>query len=284
MELLDGKSVKKQILEELKEKIEKLNRKPGLVVIQVGEDPASKVYVGQKEKMAKELGYKFEHIKLEENIEEDKILTIINRLNEDITIDGILVQMPLPKHLDSKKIQNSINKNKDVDGLCDVNAGKLTHNVDTLVPCTPKGVMDILKYYNIKVEGANVVIVGRSDLVGKPLAALMLNNNATVTVCHSKTKDLENFTKNADILIAAVGKKGIITSSMVKDNAVVIDVGINRVDGKLYGDVDFDGVKDKVSYITPVPGGVGQMTVAELGKNVLKAYNMNEKEKVLIKE
>ncbi len=283
MELLDGKSVKKQILEELKEKITKLDRKPGLVVIQVGEDPASKVYVGQKEKMSNELGYKYEHIKLNEKVEEKEVLDIINKLNNDDTIDGILVQMPLPKHLDSKKIQNTIDKNKDVDGLCDINAGKLSHNVDTLVPCTPKGVMDILKHYNIEVEGANVVIVGRSDLVGKPLASLMINNNATVTICHSKTKNLESFTKNADILIAAVGKKGIITSNMVKDNAVVIDVGINRVDGKLYGDVDFEGVKDKVSYITPVPGGVGQMTVAELGKNVLKAYNMNEKEKILKK-
>ncbi len=283
MELLDGKSVKKQILEELKEKITKLDRKPGLVVIQVGEDPASKVYVGQKEKMSNDLGYKYEHIKLNEKVEEKEVLDIINKLNNDDTVDGILVQMPLPKHLDSKKIQNTIDKNKDVDGLCDINAGKLSHNVDTLVPCTPKGVMDILKHYNIEVEGANVVIVGRSDLVGKPLASLMINNNATVTICHSKTKNLESFTKNADILIAAVGKKGIITSNMVKDNAVVIDVGINRVDGKLYGDVDFEGVKDKVSYITPVPGGVGQMTVAELGKNVLKAYNMNEKEKILKK-
>ena len=284
MELLDGKVVKKKILEELKEEVLKLKRKPGLVVIQVGDDPASKVYVGQKEKMANSVGYNFQHIKFDENIEEDIIEKKIIELNNDDNVDGILVQMPLPKQLNSKKIQNLIDQYKDVDGLSDINSGMLTHNVDTLVPCTPKGIMDILEYYNISVSGKNVVIVGRSDLVGKPLASLMLNANATVTICHSKTVNLEEFTKNADILVAAVGKASLITKDMVKENSVVIDVGINRVNDKLCGDVDFDGVMDKVSYITPVPGGVGQMTVAELGKNVLKAYKNREKQKILEKQ
>lgn len=276
MELLDGKKVKLEILEDLKKELSNYERKLGLVVIEVGDDPASLVYVGQKAKMASELDYNFNHIKLDENVSEEEILKIIDKLNNDDMVDGILVQMPLPKHLDAKKIQNSIDPYKDVDGLSDVNAGKLMHGVDTLIPCTPYGVMDILKYYNIDVEGKHVVIVGRSDLVGKPLASLMTNNNATVTVCHSKTKDLIKYTKEADILIAAVGKKGLITGDMIKENAVVIDVGINRVDGKLYGDVDFETAKEKVSFITPVPGGVGQMTVAELAKNVVKAYTLRK--------
>ncbi len=272
MKILDGKIVKAQILAKLKEEVQNLERMPGLVVIQVGNDSASEIYVGQKEKMANQLGYKFKHIKLSGDISQAELEKIIKEINSDQSIDGLLVQMPLPKHIDSKKIQNLIDCDKDVDGLSDVNAGKLTHNVDTLMPCTPKGIMDILDYYSISVEGKNVVIVGRSDLVGKPLASMMLNNNATVTICHSKTKNLELFTKMADILVVAVGKKGIITGNMISDGTIVIDVGINRVDGKLYGDVDFESVKDKVSFITPVPGGVGQMTVAELGQNVLKAY------------
>ena len=277
MELLDGKIVKKQILEELKQEVEKLERKPGLVVIQVGEDPASKVYVGQKEKMATAIGINFEHLKLKENVTQEKLEREIKKRNKDDNVDGILVQMPLPKHLDTKKIQNLIDDKKDVDGLSDINAGKLMHQVDCLEPCTPKGIMEILDYYKIPVEGKNVVIVGRSDLVGKPLAAMMLNKNATVTVAHSKTNNLKEVTKTADILVAAVGKKGLITEDMVKEDAVIIDVGINRVEDKLYGDVDFDGVKDKVSYITPVPGGVGQMTVASLGQNVIKAYQLRKK-------
>ena len=284
MKLLDGKVVKKKILEELREEVLKLKRKPGLVVIQVGDDPASKVYVGQKEKMATSVGYNFQHIKFDENIEENIIEDKIIELNNDDNVDGILVQMPLPQQLNSKKIQNLINQYKDVDGLSDINSGMLTHNVDTLVPCTPKGIMDILEYYDIPVSGKNVVIVGRSDLVGKPLASLMLNANATVTVCHSKTVNLGEITSKADILIAAVGKASLITKDMVKENSVVIDVGINRINDKLCGDVDFNDVIDKVSYITPVPGGVGQMTVAELGKNVLKAYKSREKQKKLEKK
>ena len=272
--LLDGKPVKKELLEKLKEELLTLPRQLGLTVIQVGEDPASKVYVGQKEKMALEVGYNFNHVKLDENVTEEELLKVIDELNADELVDGILVQMPLPKHLDAKKIQNRVDPFKDVDGLCDINAGKLMHNVDTLVPCTPYGIMSMLEHYNIDVTGKNVVVIGRSDLVGKPIAQLMQNANATVTVCHSKTANLTEYTKMADILVVAIGKANFITGDMIKENAVVIDVGINRVDGKLVGDVDFTSAEEIASYITPVPGGVGQMTVAELGRNVLKAHKL----------
>ena len=279
MMLLDGKKVKKEIWEDIKKELIEINRPLGLTVIQVGEDPASKVYVGQKEKMAIELGYNFSHVKLDENITEEELLHIIDEINEDEMVDGLLVQMPLPKHINAKTVQNRIAPNKDVDGLCDINAGKLMHNVDTLVPCTPYGIMDILDNYGIEVAGKNVVVVGRSDLVGKPIAQLMLNSNATVTVCHSKTADLAMYTKLADILVVAVGIPNFITGDMIKEDAVVVDVGINRVEGKLIGDVEYDTAVEKASYITPVPGGVGQMTVAELGRNVLKAYRLTYEEK-----
>lgn len=273
MKLLDGKEVKLKMLDDLKKDVDALDCKLGLTVIQVGEDPASTVYVGQKNKMASNMGFNFNHIKLDENVTEEEILTLINKLNNDDMVDGILVQMPIPRHLDAKKIQNAISPYKDVDGLTDINMGKLTHNVPSLVPCTPMGIVDLLDYYQIDIEGKNVVIVGRSDLVGKPLASLMTNRNATVTLCHSKTKNLKHYTKNADILVAALGKAKTFTKEDIKEGSIIIDVGINRLeDGKLHGDVDFDDVKDKVSYITPVPGGVGQMTVAELGYNTYKAH------------
>ena len=275
--LLDGKTVKKELLEKLKEELLTLPRQLGLTVIQVGEDPASKVYVGQKEKMALEVGYNFNHVKLDENVTEEELLKVIDELNADELVDGILVQMPLPKHLDAKKIQNRVDPFKDVDGLCDINAGKLMHNVDTLVPCTPYGIMSMLEHYEIDVTGKNVVVIGRSDLVGKPIAQLMQNANATVTVCHSKTANLTEYTKMADILVVAIGKANFITGDMIKENAVVIDVGINRVDGKLVGDVDFTSAEEIASYITPVPGGVGQMTVAELAENTYKAYLLRNK-------
>lgn len=272
MELLDGKKAKLEKLEQLRSKVLELNEKIGLAVIQIGEDPASNVYVRQKANMANTLGYYFEHIKLDEEVTEEEVLMLIEKLNVDDKIDGVLVQMPIPDHLDSKKIQNAVVPFKDVDGLTDVNMGKLSHNVNSLIPCTPAGVMTLLEYYGIDIEGRHVVIVGRSDLVGKPLASLMLNQNATVTVCHSKTKDLKSFTHHADILVVAVGKANLIDASYVKKDAVVVDVGINRLeDGSLCGDVDFESVKEVASYLTPVPGGVGQMTVYELGNNTYKA-------------
>lgn len=277
MKLLDGKEVKLKILEDLKQKLLNLNEKLGLVVIQIGNDPASDVYVRQKKKMAEDLGYNFNHINLEDNVSEKEMLSIIDMLNNDNMVDGILVQMPIPSTLNVKRIQNAILPYKDVDGLTDINIGKLVHNEDSLVACTPMGIIDLLDYYNIDIEGKNVVIIGRSDLVGKPLASLMINRNATVTLCHSKTINLDFYTKNADILVVAIGKPNFIKRDSVKDGAVIIDVGINRMaNGMLCGDVDFDDVKDKVSYITPVPGGVGQMTVAELALNTYKAHMLRK--------
>lgn len=277
MSILDGRQVKMQVLKELKEKLLKLNEPIGLAVIQVGDDVASSVYVRQKNKMATDLNYRFKHIKLASNIEETELLKIIENLNNDDTVDGILVQMPIPKHLDATKIQNSILASKDVDGLTDINAGKLMHGIDALVPCTPMGIIDLLDYYNIPIESKNVVVIGRSNLVGKPMANLMTNRNATVTLCHSKTENLIYYTRNADILVAAVGIPNFITEDMVKPGAVIIDVGINRLpDGSLCGDVDFTSVKEKASYITPVPGGVGQMTVAELAVNTYKAHTLQK--------
>ena len=281
MELLDGKVVKKEVLDNLKKEVEKLERPLGLAVIQIGDDEASNVYVRQKEKMAKELGMDFRHLKFPKDSKQYEIVEEIMELNNDDSIDGILVQMPIPKHLDSQFIQNKISYLKDVDGLTDINAGMLMHNKDGLVPCTPEGIIELLKYYNIEIKGKNVTIVGRSDLVGKPLASLMTNNDATVTLCHSKTKNLNLFTKNADILVVAVGKAKLIKKDQIKDGAVIIDVGINRQeDGKLCGDVDFEDVKEKASYITPVPGGVGQMTVACLAKNTYKAYILRKNNKI----
>lgn len=274
--ILEGKTLKEKILNDLTTEISALDTKPTLVVIQVGEDPASKVYVSQKEKMATKVGYNFIHEKLEETITEENLIDIINKYNNDKEVDGILVQMPLPKHIDENTIQNAIDYKKDVDGLTDINAGRLLHNKDSLVACTSMGIIELLKYYNIDIESKNVVIVGRSNLVSKPLYSLFINENATVTMCHSKTIDLAKYTKQADILVVAVGKPKFITKDMIKENSTIIDVGINRVDDKLYGDVDFENIKD-IANITPVPGGVGQMTVAMLGENVKKAYSLRRK-------
>ena len=277
MTILDGRKVKLEMLEELKKELNLLDRKLGLAVIQIGEDPASSVYVRNKNKMAEDLNYNFKYIHLDEKVSEEEVLKEIDKLNKNNNIDGILVQMPIPKHLNSKTIQNRIDPLKDVDGLTDINMGKLSHNIDSLIPCTPMGIISLLKYYNIPIEGKNVVVVGRSDLVGRPLASLMINNNATVTLCHSRTDNLKRYTKLADILVVAIGKPNFITGDMVKKNSTIIDVGINRTDNGLVGDVNSNSVKDKVKFITPVPGGVGQMTVLELGRNVYKAYLLRNK-------
>lgn len=278
LKLLDGKVVKTMALEGLKKLVNEIERPLGLTVIQVGDNASSNIYIKQKRKMAEFLGFNFNHIKLEDDVTLEGILRIIDELNNDEEVDGILVQMPVSEHLDSKVIQNAINPLKDVDGLTDINMGKLVHKKECLVPCTALGIMELLNYYNISVTSKNVVVVGRSDLVGRPVAELLINSSATVTLCHSKTKDLASITRGADILIVAVGKSRLITKDMVKDGAVVIDVGINKLeDGSLCGDVDFENVKDKCSYITPVPGGVGQMTVLELGFNTYKAYLLRHK-------
>ena len=274
---IDGRDLKERKLNDLKFKLDNLGSQLGLAVLQVGEDEASKVYIRQKENAANSLGYTYIHKHFPVDVTQEEVINEIELLNNNDCIDGIIVQMPLPKHLNESDIQNTIDPLKDVDGLTYVNAGKLVQNVPGLVPCTPKGIIDILDNYEIGIEGANVVVIGRSILVGKPIATLLTNRNATVVLTHSKTKDLASITRNADIIIAAVGKANFVTEDMVKDGAVVIDVGINRLDGKLCGDVDYNNVKDKCSYITPVPGGVGPMTVYELMNNVYEAHVLRKK-------
>lgn len=275
--ILDGKALRNKKIEILKKEVELLKNKLGLAVIQVGDDPASNVYVNSKKKLAEELGYKFYHCKFPADVWSADLEYCIEDLNEDDEINGIIVQMPLPREIDSGKIQNCILPEKDVDGLTFTNEGRLLHGEAGLIPCTPKGIVDLLDEYQIPIEGANVVVIGRSVLVGKPVSLLLTNRDASVTLLHSKSNNIEEYTRNADILISAVGKKHIITADMVKDGATVIDVGITRENGKLYGDVDFDSVLPKVSHITPVPGGVGPMTVYELMNNVYEAYKMNKK-------
>lgn len=277
MMILDGKNIKNIILDELKEEVSKLSVKPKLVVVQVGNNEASNVYIKQKSSMCSYVGYEFEHIKLDSDVTTDMVLEFVDKLNNDNSVNGILVQLPLPDGIDSNMIVNSISPLKDVDGLTDLNNGMLFHGKDALYSCTPYGIIELLDRYNISISGKNVVIVGRSNLVGKPMSMMMLDRDSTVTICHSKTRNLSDFTKNADILIVAVGKPNFITSDMISDDTVVIDVGISRTENGLCGDVDYNNVKNKCSYITPVPGGVGPMTVAMLGKNVLKAYKMQNR-------
>jgi len=277
MMVMDGNSIKKIILDELKDEVNKLEEKPNFVVIQVGNNEASNVYIKQKAKMAEYVGYGYTHMKLDEDIKQEELLKKIEELNNDKSIHGIMVQMPLPSQIDTNKVQNAVLPEKDIDGLSDMNAGMLFHGKDALFSCTPYGVMELLKRYNIDIASKHAVVVGRSNLVGKPMASMLLNEGATVTVCHSKTKDLAKYTKEADILIVTVGKPKLITGDMVREGAIVIDVGITRLESGLCGDVDYDSVSLKTEYITPVPGGVGPMTVAMLGVNVLKAYKMQNK-------
>ena len=279
--IIDGKKLAKKTRENLKIECSNLKEKniiPKLSVIMVGEDPASKIYVKTKSKACDEIGIKYEEHILNENITQKELIELIHKLNNDDSVNGILLQSPIPRHLDIDEAFREISSEKDVDGFNPINVGKLLLNQDTFVSCTPYGIMKMFEEYNIELEGKNVVIIGRSNIVGKPLMACCLNKHATVTICHSKTKDLKEKTKNADILVAAIGKSNFVTSDMVKDNAVIIDVGINRgTDKKLTGDVDFENVKEKASYITPVPGGVGPMTIAMLMNNVIKAtINQNK--------
>lgn len=278
MSNIDGKIISTKIKEELKAEIKTYMIKPCLAVIQIGNDEASNVYISAKQKACSEVGIYLKHIKFDENSREIEIINKIIELNNDEYVHGILLQLPIPEKFNEEKLINYISRNKDVDGLTDINVGKLINNKKCLVSCTPQGIIKLLEESGVSIPGKNVVIVGRSKLVGKPLISLFLNNDATVTVCHSKTNNLKEFTKNADILVVAVGKKHLITEDMVKKDSVVIDVGINRIDGKLYGDVDYENVKNKVNLITPVPGGVGPMTVAMLLCNVNTVYkNLNNK-------
>ncbi len=273
--IIDGKELAKKIRANLKiecEELKKKNINSKLAVIMVGDDPASKVYVRNKSRACEDVGIEYEEYLLDANITQKELIELIQKLNNDKTVNGILLQSPIPSNLDINEAFRKISPEKDVDGFNPVNVGRLVLNQDTFVSCTPYGIMKMFEEYNIDLTGKNVVILGRSNIVGKPLIHCCLNKNATVTSCHSKTQNLAQKAREADILISAIGKANFVTEDMVKENAVVIDVGINRLDnGKITGDVDFENVKEKASYITPVPGGVGPMTIAMLMNNVIKA-------------
>lgn len=272
--IIDGIKISTEIRKDIKQIINETKITPSLAVIQVGDNKASSIYIKNKKKACEEVGIRFEHIKFNDTISEELVINEIKRLNNDISINGILVQLPLPLGFDEGKIINTISPVKDVDGLTYQNVGNLVLENDCLVPCTPLGVMELLKAYNVRLSGKNVCLVGRSNLVGKPLIQLLLRNDATLSICHSKSLDIKNHTKQADVLIVAAGHPNLITKDMVKDGVVIIDVGINKEGNLLCGDVDFDNVSKKASLITPVPGGVGPMTVACLLKNVVKAYQI----------
>lgn len=273
--IISGKEVAKDMRKELGEKvkqfIEKTNIVPHLAVVLVGEDPASISYVTGKQKGCEQTNMKSTLIRLPEDTKEKELLEVVEKLNQDQTVHGILVQLPIPKHMDESKIINAINIEKDVDGFTPINVGNMVLKEKCFLPCTPAGIIRLIKESNIDITGKHAVIIGRSNIVGKPVAHLLLGENATVTICHSRTKNLSELTKNADILVAAIGKAKFVTADMIKPGAVVIDVGVNRVDGKLYGDVDFEKGKEVASYITPVPGGVGPMTITMLLENTFEA-------------
>lgn len=272
--IIDGKKIAQEVRSEVKEEVKELRKKgitPGLAVVLVGENPASLVYVHQKEKACEEVGIASYKYTLPKDTTEEKLLSVVDELNNEEKIHGILVQLPLPEHLDEKRILEKISPEKDVDGFHPLNMGRLLVGEPSFVPCTPRGVIELIERLGFEVKGKKAVIVGRSNIVGKPVAVLLLLRHATITVCHTRTKDLAAETREADILVVAAGRPKMITGDMVKEGAIVIDVGINRVDGKLVGDVDFDSVSPKAGAITPVPGGVGPMTVAMLMKNTLEA-------------
>ena len=285
MVLLEGKILSAKIKEEVKVEVTKIvkekNITPGLAVILVGNDAASATYVASKAKACKDAGiYSVVH-EMPESITQEELLETINMMNNNPKLDGILVQLPLPKHIDTTTVLEAINPLKDVDGFHPYNVGRMVSNLDSFLPATPFGVMRMFEEHNIELSGKDVVVIGSSDIVGKPMASLLINKKATVTVCNSRTKDLKAHTSKADIVIIAVGVPYLLKEDMVKDGAVVIDVGINRLDtGKLVGDADFEGLKNKCSHLTPVPGGVGPMTIAMLLKNTIKAANLRDKREI----
>ena len=280
--LIDGKVISAAVKERVKNEVAALKQQgitTGLAVIIVGEDPASKVYVNNKKKACEALGIISEEYALPENTTQEELLSLIDTLNKKESINGILCQLPLPKHLDEAAVINAISADKDVDAFHPVNVGKIMQGDYDFVPCTPAGIMEMLAFEGIEIAGKTCVVIGRSNIVGKPMAMLLLHKNGTVTICQSRTQNLKEVCKNADILVAAVGRPNFVTNDMVKEGAVVIDVGINRVDGKLVGDVNFADVCEKTSYITPVPGGVGPMTIAMLMQNTLTAAKKQNKVK-----
>lgn len=273
--VISGKELAKRLREDIlirvSKFIEETNVVPHLVVILVGDNPASVSYVAGKQKACEETNMKSTLIKLPVETTEEELIKIIEELNSDHTVHGILVQLPLPKHIDEQKIINTISVEKDVDGFSPVNVGKMVLNEECFLPCTPAGVIKMIKETGIEIAGKHAVVIGRSNIVGKPVSQLLLQENATVTICHSRTKDLKHHTLQADILVVAIGKPKFVTRDMIKPGAIVIDVGVNRVDNKLCGDVDYDGALEVASYVTPVPGGVGPMTITMLMENTLAA-------------
>lgn len=281
-QILDGKVMAAELEEALKLRVDALKQQgltPGLTVILVGDDPASQTYVGNKEKACARLGIASQTLRMPKDTTQDALEAAIMEANQDAGVHGILVQLPLPKHLDEAKALSLILPEKDVDGFHEVNAGRLSRGRDCVVACTPKGALYMLKKAGVSIDGKEAVVIGRSNIVGKPMALLLLQENATVTICHSRTQNLAEHTRRADILVAAIGKPKFVTADMVKDGAVVVDVGINRVDGKLCGDVDYGPVSEKASYITPVPGGVGKMTIAMLMDSTVAAAEKAAKQK-----
>jgi methylenetetrahydrofolate dehydrogenase (NADP+) / methenyltetrahydrofolate cyclohydrolase len=282
-QIINGKEIAQAVRQEIRKEVDDLKKQgyvPGLAVILVGDNQASQTYVRNKEKACLDLGMHSVLIKKPATLSQEELIANINELNQDDSIHGILVQLPLPEHINEKAIIEAISPEKDVDGFHPVNIGRMMTGQSTFLPCTPYGVMVMLQHINYNLEGKHVVVVGRSNIVGKPAGQLMLNANATVTICHSRTKDLAYYTKQADVIVAAVGKRNIITADHIKEGAVIIDVGMNRNDeGKLCGDVDYEGVLNKASYVTPVPGGVGPMTITMLMKNTVqsaqRAYGLN---------
>ena len=274
--ILNGRECSLRVREEIKREVEELKGAgqgiPGLAVVLVGDDPASRVYVGQKEKACGEVGFRSLLYRLPEETTQEELMDLVEELNGNVEVHGILVQLPLPGHMDSEAVLEAISPAKDVDGFHPVNMGHLVMGLPCTEPCTPKGIMYLLESYGIEMEGKKAVVLGRSNIVGKPIAHMLLSRNATVTICHSRTPDIGSYTREADIVIAAVGRPRFLTSEMVKEGAVIVDVGINRLEDGLVGDVDFEGVKDKAAWITPVPGGVGPMTIAMLLLNTMEAF------------
>ena len=274
MTIIDGKKIKDKILGEVKDNIEKKNLELKLAIILVGDNDASKIYVSNKEKACEYVGIKCDKYLLDSSTSQEDVINLIDKLNNDDEVTGIILQSPVPSHIDFDKCAGTIKYYKDVDGFTRDNIYNLYMNKEGLVPCTVKGIIRLLDEYKIEIEGKHVVIIGRGNIVGKPLIHAMMNRNATVTVCHSKTKNLEELCRTADILVSAVGRPNLITKEMIKEGAVVIDVGISRVDNKVVGDTSFDEIKDKCTFITPVPGGVGPMTVAMIMENLLTAEDL----------
>lgn len=277
MVIMNGKEVSKLRNEELKQKIDasikKVGRAPSLAVILVGDDPASHIYVNSKVRQAKEVGINSTDIKLPESTSSKELADLIKKLNDDDNVDGILIQLPLPKHIKEGDMLDLVDPNKDVDGFSVLNQGKLFQNRDSILSATPKGIINLIDHYKIELEGINATVIGRSLIVGMPMAKLLLNRNATVTTCHRYTKNLVEHTKNADLIVVATGEKHLIKKDMVKEGVIIIDVGINREGNKIYGDVDYENVKEVASYITPVPGGVGPMTISALLENVYEVFS-----------